>query len=71
MYAKDLVGKDVVRIKPSSNGDHSFSDTPIRIISAKNVIKFEYTDDWHRKYMDTDQHSLGYEWNDDGWIEYE
>lgn len=71
MYARDLIGKKVIRTKPNVVGDRSYSDHPIKIISSNSVIIFEYADDWHRKYMDTDKHSLGYEWNDDGWAEYE
>lgn len=71
MYAKCLIGKKVIRSGPNKCGDNSFNDYPIRIISANDChIVYEYADDWHRTYMDTDRHTLNDEWCDNNWIDY-
>jgi len=71
MYAKCLIGKKVIRSGPNKYRDNSFSDYPIRIISANDChIVYEHADDWHQTYMDTDRHALNGEWCDNNWIEY-
>ena len=73
MKAIDLIGKVAIRTGPTNIiKDHSYTDHPIKILSAtSNCITFEYADWWHRKYMDTRCHHLDSDFCDDKWIEYQ
>jgi len=72
MKATELIGKVAIRTRPTNTiKDHSYTDHPIKVITATNhCITFEYADWWHRKYMDTRHHHLDSDFCDDNWIEY-
>ena len=72
MYATDLIGKKAIRIaKTKETGDLSYTDHPLIIKRVnEHCIVFEYGDDWHRTYMDKDEHILDYDFCDDNWVEF-
>ena len=72
MKATELIGKKAIRTAPTKEiHDRSYSDHPIIIKDANDhYIIFEYGDKWHRTYMDTDIHMLGYDFCDNNWEEF-
>lgn len=72
MYAENLIGKKAIRVaRTKDTGDRSYTDHPLIIKRANSYrIVFEYGDDWHRKYMDKNEHILGSDFCDDNWVEF-
>lgn len=73
MFAQDLIGMKAIRTKPTSQGDHSYTDTPIIILKAtESHIVFKYPDDSiDARIFGNETRVLNLRWCDDGWVGYE
>ena len=69
MYAKDLIGKSVIRTKPCINGDASYTqETSSRIIIRGVCPDGKIDLFWGVSRMET---ALDSDWNDNNWAEFE
>lgn len=73
MQARDLIGHLAIRTKPTSYGDHSYTDSPLRILAVtENHIACGYPkESVFAHILGNKPHILDYRWLDDNWTDYD